>query len=134
MLTYLGSFVLVGICFGIIYALTEGKINYMKKHKADKSNKIATNILSIVISLIITIINVFLLNIVRWLSRFEHDETNTAYNLSVALKLTVVRFVNTALVPLAVNRSAKTEWFNEGGLITNIFYIFLSISFINPLM
>lgn len=59
MITYLVSLILVGVCFGIIYGLTVGKINYVEKHKGDKStaNFVATNVLSIIISLVITFIN-----------------------------------------------------------------------------
>ncbi len=103
--TYVISLVLVGVCFGIIYGLTVGKINYVADHKKDTSTTayIATNILSIVISLVITAINSSLRTVVRKLSLYEESETITAYNLSVALKLTLVRFVNTAIVPLVVN-------------------------------
>lgn len=97
--------ILIGICFGCIYGLTEAKISYVNSHKGDASTSayLATNILSIAISLIITIINSSLRTVIRKLSLYEESETMTAYNLSVALKLTLVRFVNTAIVPLVVN-------------------------------
>lgn len=95
----------MGICFGVIYGLTEGKLSYVSNHKSDTSTSgyIATNLLSIAISLVITAINSSLRTVVRKLSLYEESETITAYNLSVALKLTLVRFVNTAIVPLVVN-------------------------------
>lgn len=72
-ITYLASLVLVGICFGIIYGLTTAKIEYVKSHKDDKSasNRMATNVLSVVVSLIITIINQLLRFVVRRFSLFE---------------------------------------------------------------
>jgi len=33
----------------------------------------------------------------------ERHETYTAYNLSIALKLMLARFVNTAIVPVIIN-------------------------------
>jgi hypothetical protein len=133
--TYLVSLILVGACFGIIYGLTISKINYVSSHKTDTSTAayVATNVLSIAISLVITIINQSLRTVVRKLSLYEESETITTYNLSVALKLTLVRFVNTAIVPLVVNIKLS-QWFDEGGLVTNIFYIFLSICFLDSFM
>ena len=104
-ITYLFSLVLVAVCFGIIYGLTIGKINYVGKTKGNASfaNMVATNVLSVAISLVITIINQSLRKVVRSASLFEQNETMTSHNLSVSLKLTMVRFVNTAIVPIVVN-------------------------------
>jgi hypothetical protein len=63
----------------------------------------------------------------------ERHETYTAYNLSVAFKLALVRFVNTAIVPVAVNYSSS-RWFTDGGLVSDIFSIMISISFTDPLL
>jgi hypothetical protein len=63
----------------------------------------------------------------------ERHETYTAYNLSVAFKLTLGRFINTSIVPIVVNLSIN-RWFVDGGLISDIFYIMLSISFLDPLL
>jgi hypothetical protein len=71
--------------------------------------------------------------VVRKASLYEENSTNTSQNLSVSLKLTLIRFVNTAIVPIVVN-SRTSEWFGSGGLITNIFYIFISICFVDPLL
>ena len=62
------------------------------------------------------------------LSKKEMHETLTEFNISVAFKLTFCRFLNTALVPLIVNIKAES-WFQDGGLVTDIFYIIVSLSF-----
>lgn len=66
------------------------------------------------------------------LSLKEKHETQTAYNLSVAFKLTLCMFINTALVPVLVNIYAY-RWFVSGGLISDIFSIMIAISFIDPI-
>ena len=71
--------------------------------------------------------------VVRYLSIKERHETYTAYNLSVAFKLAIVRFVNTAIVPVVVNYSSE-RWFTDGGLVSDIFSIMISISFTDPLL
>lgn len=53
--------------------------------------------------------------------------------MSVAFKLTLARFVNTSIVPIVVN-VAHNRWFIDGGLVSDIFYIMLSISFLDPLL
>ena len=52
--------------------------------------------------------------------------------MSVAIKLTFARFVNTAIVPIIVNFSFD-KWFMDGGLIMDVFYLLLAISFVEPI-
>jgi hypothetical protein len=52
--------------------------------------------------------------------------------MSVAFKLTFVRFVNTANVPCIVNLSSD-RWFVNGGLVNDAFSIMASISFTEPI-
>ena len=68
----------------------------------------------------------------RTLSLKEKHENQTAYNLSVAFKLTLCMFINTAIVPVLVN-IASNRWFVTGGLVSNIFSIMIIISFIGPI-
>jgi hypothetical protein len=71
--------------------------------------------------------------VVRYLTQKERHETHTASNLSVAVKLTLARFVNTAIIPVIVN-VRKDRWFVDGGLVSDIFFIMISISFIDPIV
>jgi hypothetical protein len=77
-------------------------------------------------------VNDSLVDVVRKLSAREKHETLTAYNLSVAFKLTLAKFINTSIVPVIVNISSD-KWFNEGGLVSDIFSIMISLSFWDPL-
>lgn len=63
----------------------------------------------------------------------EKHETYTAYNLSVAFKLTFARFINTSIVPIVINVTTS-RWFVDGGLVSDIFYVMISISFLDPLL
>jgi len=65
---------------------------------------------------------VFVLNkslkiVVRQLSEFEHWETQTKIAIAICFKLTILRFFNSTLVLLYINRNNIDEWFNAGGLI-----------------
>ena len=59
--------------------------------------------MSFVVAFVIILINIILKSVVRYLTSKERHETYTAYNLSVALKLMIARFVNTAIVPVIIN-------------------------------
>ncbi len=41
--------------------------------------------------------------VVRYLTQYEKLETSTAFNVSVAMKLTIARFINTAIIPVIIN-------------------------------
>jgi hypothetical protein len=58
-ITYFFSFILVCVCFGIIYGLTKVKLSYSEHTKDNKSLsvKLASNIIGALISLVIVIIN-----------------------------------------------------------------------------
>lgn len=51
----------------------------------------------------IVLINFILGRCVRYFSSFEKHRTDTSYNASVAIKLTILQFVNTAIISLIVN-------------------------------
>lgn len=121
---------MIGACFGIIYGINIGK---NRLDKLDNVNKNVVRGLSFLCSFVIIIVNTSLRTIVRTLSIKESHETYTEYNLSVAFKLTFCRFVNTAIVPVIVNLTSD-RWFVDGGLVTDIFSIMISVSFIDPVM
>ena len=83
--------------------------------------------------MVVVIVNTALRKVVRLFSLMEKHATYTDYNLSVAFKLLIARFVNSSVVPLVANASIS-YWFGEGGLCSVIFYVMLSIAFINPIM
>lgn len=130
--TYFFTIVLIGCCFGIIYGINVGK-DKLNKSKDGKIPYSAIRFLSILCSFIIVVVNIALRTVVRKFSMMEHHETYTAYNLSVAFKLTFARFVNTSIVPIVVN-VAHDYWFIDGGLISDIFYVMISISFLDPIL
>ena len=96
MVTYFFSFILIGISFTIIYFL-----NDINDRLDDTSN--LKSAISAGISVVISVVNIALKYVVRALSRYEEAETMTSQNLSIALKLTAVRFINTSIVPIIVN-------------------------------
>jgi hypothetical protein len=94
---------------------------------------VGVRVLSFDCAFVIIFINTLLKNVVVYLTVFERHETRTAYNLSVAMKLVIARFVNTAIVPVVVNIYSN-RWFVDGGLVSDIFSIMVSIAFVDPLV
>ncbi len=128
-LTYLGTVLIIGICFGIIYGINIAKIELKK---IDSVPEWVISALSFLCSFVIIAVNQSLRTVVRTLSIKEKHETYTAYNLSVAFKLTFVRFINTAIVPCIVNISSD-RWFVKGGLVEDFSSIMISLSFTEPI-
>jgi hypothetical protein len=89
--------------------------------------------LSIISSIIITGVNYFLRVVIRKFSLYEKHDTLTNHHISVALKLSYARFLNTAIVPIIINYSFNS-WIEEGGLVSDIFYLMLSIAFLDPFL
>jgi len=128
-LTYFGTVLIIGLCFGIIYGINIAKIELKKINSVPEW---VISALSFLCSFVIMAVNKSLLTAVRTLSIKEKHETYTAYNLSVAFKLTFVRFINTAIVPCIVNISSD-RWFVKGGLVEDYSSIMISLSFIQPI-
>ena len=130
---------LLWCAFGIYYGLAILKRYIEDEAKNDSSNdsnsykQWLVRIVSIISSLIVIIINFLLKIAIRYLSSYEKHSTYTRYHLSVATKLMLSTFINSALLPLFINID-KDKWFNSSGLATTIFYNVISISFISPLL
>lgn len=128
-LTYFGTILIIGICFGILYGINIAKIELKNINSVPEW---VISALSFLCSFVIIAVNQSLRTVVRTLSIKEKHETYTAYNLSVAFKLTFVRFINTAIVPCIVNISSD-RWFVKGGLVEDISSIMISLSFTEPI-
>jgi len=84
---------------------------------AKKYFKYAMGIYSGCISGSIFVLNKSLKIVVRQLSEFEQWETQTKIAISLCFKLTILRFFNSTLVLVWINRDFADKWFESGGLI-----------------
>ena len=90
--------------------------------------------MSFICSQVVMVINSSLRKVIRKLTIREKHETYTAYNISVASKLTITRFFNSAIVPVLVNTySGAEKWFEDAGLMSDVFMLMVSLSFIRPI-
>lgn len=130
MCTYFATVIIIGICFGILWGINLAKLDLDKRKDIPSSS---VRFLSFLCSFVITATNISLRAIVRTLSIKENHETYTAYNLSVAFKLGLVRFINTAIVPTVINWN-HARWFPDGGLVNDYFSIMITVSLTDPIL
>jgi len=76
-------------------------------------------------------VNALLKIIVRKFALFEKNHTWTSMNVSVALKLTIARFINSSLVLVVANHDAK-KWFQAGNLVYDATILIFSLAFTYP--
>ena len=130
-ITYFATLCVIGACFGIIYGINSAKTK-LAEQKGHLNGSLIQG-LSVLASCVITIINMALRIVVRRFSLYEKHETYSNHNISVAMKLTIARFLNTAIVPILINRSFE-RWEEEGGLVSDIFYLLITISFLDSFL
>lgn len=89
--------------------------------------------MSVLISCTVVGINSVLKIVIRKFSSYEKHDTITSTQISIALKLTIARFINTAVIPIIVNYDVN-QWFTRGGLVEDVLIILLTIAFLDPIM
>ena len=127
-LVYIISFILIALCFFFILYLNKVQIK-----KSQKENNIINRYgVSFLISICIAIINSIFENLLIILTKMEKQISMTNYFLSYSIKLTILTFLSSAIIPYLSNKYYSEE-LNLDLLIINCFTMFLSNSFIIPI-
>ena len=125
------SIFLIGITVGIVVALT-----YLQ-NKSNKNNSSENTFIKYGISLVITGVISFINMIFQWildyLTKLEHQRTKTEYYLSFSVKLTIFTFVNSAVVPL-IGNYIQDDWGENENLVNNMITMFISNAFLTPIL
>ncbi|CAI2383775.1 unnamed protein product [Moneuplotes crassus] len=133
-LSYAITIVLLGIAFGINFSLT--MLSKSVEETAEKSDeefiRNVNRFIALLRSIVVSIMNVVLKQIMLKLTHLERDNTFTKYNLSITLKYFVVTAINTVIIPVATNLDKET-WFLAGGLVVEIFFNLVLLCFVTPL-
>lgn len=125
---YLISFLLVIVSFSFIVGL-----NYIQKSVISTDDPGQRYGLSVGISLIIFIINTFIKKVLFNLTLQEREVSLTLLHLNYSIKLTLIVFLNNTMIPV-VTSIANNYWDDKEILINNIFLIFVSNAYLNPLI
>ena len=127
-LVYIISFILIALCFFFILYL-----NGVQIKKSQNENNIFNSYgVSFLISISIAIINSIFENLLIILTKMEKQISMTNYFLSYSIKLTILTFLSSAIIPYLSNKYYSEE-LNLDLLITNCFTMFLSNSFLIPI-
>jgi hypothetical protein len=84
--------------------------------------------LTVFASLTILFVNDGLIRFVRRFTAFEMHQTITKINVSVALKLSIARFLNQSIILVLVNENTK-RWFEGGSLAYDATILMVSGAF-----
>lgn len=122
-ITYTATFILLGISFAIVYGLSVAQINSS-----------GNSILSLVISIFISLVNIILSIVIEKLSLFEMDFTVTKYQTSLAVKSIFASLINSILIPIIVNYYIKVDIYTDKGLASDVFMLGLTNSFLPPIL
>jgi hypothetical protein len=133
---YLATFVLLSISFLIHFFINQLK-DSIENDAAGGNNTSSVpyngiRFLAFLLSLLVVLVNFLLGKIIRLFSSYQKLGTYSEYHLTVATQLSIGMFINTGIVPLVINNS-KQNWFNASGLVVDVFFNTIGISFISPL-
>ena len=135
-ITNIVSVIVIVICGAILIGVNIGKdkLSELKGDSTDKYNirAIGIQILSVLIAFLISVLNTSLKLSTRKFASYEHHATYTNYFVSVAQRLSLTTFVNTAITVLVTAYILEILW-TEGGLLTNVFIIFVIAVILGPL-
>ena len=128
---YCLSISLILITLLIVYYLNEKQKVIEKKNW----NELLKYIGSFAISIIISILNVILEIIMKTFTKMEKPKSMTSYYLSYSIKLSIFTFVTSAFVPFLSNYfSGRLKKHDNATLINNMFFLFLTNSFLKPII
>jgi hypothetical protein len=133
--TSLFTFLAVSVTFGMVYGMKVlGDKEHEKSSSGNENDSWKIRAISIWPSVIIIMINFILSRSTRVSTSYERPHSVTAYNISVAIKLMLAMFFNTAVIALIVNYDWYEDWFVPGGLATDATYILISNAIVSPLL
>mmetsp|Transcript_33747 Transcript_33747/g.52097 ORF Transcript_33747/g.52097 Transcript_33747/m.52097 type:complete len:370 (+) Transcript_33747:1480-2589(+) len=89
--------------------------------------------ISALASIIVVTVNTLLIYVIRRFSIYEHHETQTKMNVSVAIKLTIARFLNSSVILVLTNKDTTT-WFDGGDLVYDATILIGLMTFQQPFM
>ena len=116
--SFIATTSIMAVCIGFISLLKEWQLS-IKESNATKSESMRDQalpqFLSFVSSATISLINDNLVRTIRRFTDFERHSTITEINVSLAVKLSVARFLNTSVILLLTNKDTK-GWFNSASL------------------
>ena len=128
------TFILIGAAFLIVYSLN----NVQETIKDEDWAEILKYTASFSISIVISLLNIFLEFIMKFFTKMEKQKSKTNYYLSYSVKLSIFTLTTSAFLPCLssyLNRKFNgLEYNNNKNLINNMLVLFLVNSFVTPII
>lgn len=136
--SYFITAIVIGICVACIGSLKSYQREYIKDAKANKTlattaDQVKTQIISGSVTMLVVVVNYLLQFVIRRLSMHEKHETSTKMNVSIALKLTLARFLNSSVVLTMVNKDPEL-YYTGGNLAYDASMLLFIMAFQVPTM
>jgi hypothetical protein len=107
-----------GIETAVVYADYEYNFAAIDAARAVQAN------MAMVIAFVISVINSIMPLIMRQFALYEKAETKTEMSVSLSAKLSLLKFLNTSVIYVAVHQDPQT-WFSSGDLVYDVFLVLL---------
>ena len=130
LLIYLLSIIIIGISYFFISFLN--RLQKTIKYENSNYNLTVKYGISLAITIVISIINIIFEFCLEYLTKLEKHITMTNYYLSFSIKLTLFTFINSTIIPMVSNYLNYNRDYDL--LVTNMFIMFLSNSFVSPIL
>eukprot|EP00826_Nyctotherus_ovalis_P064033 TRINITY_DN9389_c0_g1_i3.p1 TRINITY_DN9389_c0_g1~~TRINITY_DN9389_c0_g1_i3.p1 ORF type:complete len:832 (-),score=219.91 TRINITY_DN9389_c0_g1_i3:124-2619(-) len=123
------TLIIMGVCLVANIFITKAS----KKYSENKDSSTVVLILfNLLFSFITMIVNAALSYTIPILTVYERHGSQTAYYCSVAIKLSLALFLNSAIIPVITYE--EEVYFTSGGFLTTIWMNWLFVCFFNPFL
>jgi hypothetical protein len=134
--TYLISFfcLLVAlVIYIVVYDQVLSIFNLQTNGYTEDKNQDISRVALFINSLLILLVNSVLCKIGKVLSKQEKHETLSKYHASVALKLTIVMFINSLVIPILLQSLEFNDNFFEN-MSNQMYSLIINMCFVDPLL
>jgi hypothetical protein len=125
------------VCAVVINAIKNAEDEIKKEAEGKKLSENEMRTLKIVSgasSIAIYVVNSSLKFVIRRLTVKERHSSITRLNVSVGLKLTMARFINSSLLLLIINFNGATKWFDKAGLVYDATVLMMLMAVTDPIL
>ena len=125
--TNIAILLILALCFALISLSQFWKVSI--KDDYDDSQSRIMQVILLVPAVVVSFLNLVLSKTIRFFCSLEPFDTYTEYNASVAWKLSIAMFLNSAIVPLLVYWD---EWYGFDSMIMEVWNIILTNAVLSP--
>lgn len=134
--SYVLTAVVIALCFGLLTLIKLRQTEYLKEQEGKElsmQEQGFVKAISAIASIVVVVVNTVLVYVIRRFSLSEKHETSTKMNVSVAIKLTIARFLNSSVILVTVSTDSS-KWFENGNLVYNATILIIIMAVQQPIV